>query len=67
MEADQACLGETQGKSTGDSTLSVRYCKMKDNFEKAGGKDVSSISGDVWLLVSCPFRAYVARIDMTSA
>ena len=43
------------GKSTGDSTLSVRYCKMKDNFEKAGGKDVSSIFGNVWLLVSCPF------------
>jgi len=32
------------GKQTGDSTLSVRYCKMKENFEKAGGKDVSSLS-----------------------
>jgi hypothetical protein len=30
------------GKQTGDSTLSVRYCKMKENFEKASGKDVSS-------------------------
>jgi hypothetical protein len=34
------------GKQTGDSTLSVRYCKMKENFEKAGGKDVSSPSLD---------------------
>jgi hypothetical protein len=34
------------GKQTGDSTLSVRYCKMKENFEKAGGKDVSSLSLD---------------------
>ena len=31
-------------KSIGDSTLSVRYCKMKENFEKSGGKDVSSLS-----------------------
>jgi len=34
------------GKQTGNSTLSVRYCKMKENFEKAGGKDVSSPSPD---------------------
>jgi hypothetical protein len=30
------------GKQIGDSTLSVRYCKMKENFEKSGGRDVSS-------------------------
>lgn len=29
-------------KKIGDSTLSVRFCKMKENFEKSGGKDVSS-------------------------
>jgi hypothetical protein len=29
-------------KQIGDSTLSVRYCKMKENFEKSGGKNVSS-------------------------
>jgi len=34
------------GKQTGNSTLSVRYCKMKENFEKAGSKDVSSLSPD---------------------
>jgi hypothetical protein len=39
------------GKQTGDSTLSVRYCKMKENFEKAGGKDVSSPSLDGVYLV----------------
>jgi hypothetical protein len=31
-------------KKIGDSTLSVRYCKMKENFEKSDGKDVSSVS-----------------------
>jgi hypothetical protein len=31
-------------KQIGDSTLSVRYCKMKDNFEKSDGKNVSSNS-----------------------
>jgi hypothetical protein len=31
-------------KQIGDSTLSVRYCKMKENFEKSDGKDVSSKS-----------------------
>ena len=35
---------EKMGKKTGDSTLSVRYCKMKENFEKRGGKDVSLMS-----------------------
>jgi hypothetical protein len=34
-------------KKIGDSTLSVRYCKMKENFEKSGGKDVSSVPIDV--------------------
>ena len=29
------------GKKTGKSTLSVRYCKMKENFEANGGEDVS--------------------------
>lgn len=31
-------------KKIGDSTLSVRYCKMKENFQKFGAKDVSSLS-----------------------
>lgn len=29
------------GKTTGDSTLSVRYCKMKENLEISGSKEVS--------------------------
>ena len=34
---------DLMGKTTGDSTLSVRYCKMKENFEKTGGKDVGFV------------------------
>ena len=33
------------GKLTGASTLSVRYCKMRENFEKVDGNDVSLSSG----------------------
>ncbi len=32
---------ETIGKKTGKSTLSVRYCTMKENFGECGGQNVS--------------------------
>src|SRR5256885_8488239 len=38
-EADQPGLGDAHGQGDfGDSTLSVRYCKMKENVGKAGAK-----------------------------
>ena len=55
-------------KQTGDSTLSVRYYKMKENFAKAGGKDVRPQSMEArWHpLLSFFASACAARATPTS-